>query len=70
MKNHSHENAVVSLIGSPIWWPLLRFIFVAIMIALACIALATGGWSVKELEPVAAVVDRGYSSNSGSILLA
>ncbi|HTL77780.1 MAG TPA: hypothetical protein VL136_00115 [Candidatus Babeliales bacterium] len=43
MKNHSHENAVVSLIGSPIWWPLLRFIFVAIMIALACIALATGG---------------------------
>lgn len=44
MKNHSHENAVITMnmpIGSPIWWTLLRLIFVAIMIVLACIALAT-----------------------------
>src|SRR4029078_6240854 len=61
MKNHFHENAVISMnmpIRSPIWWPFLRFIFVIIMIALACIALVTAAQAKQPSE------DRGNGNSA------
>ena len=61
MKNHFHENAVIPMnlpIRSPIWWPFLRFIFVIIMIALACIALVTAAQTKQPSE------DRGNGNSA------
>ena len=45
-------------IGSPIWWSFLRFIFIAIMIALACIALISGAQAKQPSE------DRGNGNSA------
>lgn len=61
MKKHFHQNEVIPMnmsIGSPIWWSFLRFIFVAIMIALACIALVTAAQAKQPSE------DRGHGNSA------
>jgi hypothetical protein len=61
MKKHFHENAVIPMnmpIGSPIWWSFLRFIFIATMIALACIALISAAQAKQPSE------DRGNGNSA------
>ena len=45
-------------IRSPIWWPFLRFIFIVIMLALACIAVVTAAEAKQASE------DRGNGNSA------